>query len=86
MNRSVLGIAAVYSFDFLDNRMDGVLILDNGKHLPTKLRALEEYAEEMRAPPHSHSLEHVLALARHRGYSAGLDAVEAFMAYRMIRR
>ena len=86
MNRSVLGIAAVYSLDFLDNRMDGLPILDIGKHLPTKLRALEAYAEEKRSPPHSRSLEHVLALTKHRGYSAGLDAAEAFMAYRMIRR
>ena len=51
----------------------------------SKLDALEAYAEEMRAPPHSRSMAHVEVLAHHRGYSVGVDAAEAFEVYRIIR-
>jgi hypothetical protein len=39
----------------------------------------------MRAAPHSRSLEHVRALAVHRGMSVGVAAAEAFMVIRSIR-
>lgn len=59
--------------------------VDISKHLRTKLRALEAYTEEMRKAPHSRSIEHIEVLARHRGYSIGINAAEAFEAYRVIR-
>ncbi|MDR1349666.1 MAG: PIG-L family deacetylase [Zoogloeaceae bacterium] len=53
--------------------------------LDKKIAALTAYHEEMRAPPHSRSLEHLRALAVHRGMSAGVEAAEAFMVVRMLR-
>ncbi len=50
----------------------------------TKRRALEAYAEEMRAFPHPRSFEALEALATWRGASAGLRAAEAFMVVREI--
>ncbi len=49
-----------------------------------KQRALDAYAEEMRAFPHARSAEAVAALAAWRGASAGLAAAEAFMVLREI--
>lgn len=59
--------------------------VDISQQFGIKLKALEAYADEMRAAPHSRSAEHVEALARHRGHSVGVDAAEAFEVYRMIR-
>jgi LmbE family N-acetylglucosaminyl deacetylase len=61
------------------------LFVDVTDYLPTKQRALAAYAEELRPVPHSRSMEHLEALARHRGYCMGLDAAEAFVVYRLIR-
>lgn len=56
------------------------------RFLPKKLTALEAYALEMRAIPHSRSIAHAEILARHRGYCVGLEAAEAFVPYRVIKR
>ena len=61
------------------------LYVDISTQFPAKLAALEAYAEEMRSTPHSRSVEHVEVLARHRGYSIGVQVAEAFVVYRMIR-
>lgn len=61
------------------------LFVDIGAQLDIKLRALEAYGLEMRAPPHSRSLIHVERLAQHRGYCLGVDAAEAFMVMRVLR-
>jgi LmbE family N-acetylglucosaminyl deacetylase len=53
--------------------------------LGKKLDAVSAYSEEMRMKPHSRSTEHVEILARHRGFSIGMDAAEAFEVYRFIR-
>ena len=55
------------------------------RQLTKKLDALEAYAEEMRKPPHSRSMDHAELLAHHRGYSIGVAAAEAFEVYRIIR-
>ncbi len=60
------------------------LFVDISTHLGVKMQALSAYAEEMRTAPHSRSFEHVEMLARHRGYSVGLDAVEAFSIVRKL--
>lgn len=59
--------------------------VDISTYLPQKLRALEKYAEEMRAAPHSRSVEHVEYLARHRGMCVGVAAAEAFVPLRTLR-
>ena len=61
------------------------LFIDIGTQLETKMRALDAYEHEMRAFPHSRSLEHIRHLAGHRGSSVGMEAVEAFMVMRLIR-
>ena len=60
------------------------LYVDITAQLPSKLGALEAYEDEMRATPHSRSVEHAEVLARHRGYSIGVQVAEAFVVYRMI--
>lgn len=61
------------------------LFVDITDHLDTKLKALEAYKIEMRPAPHSRSVEHIRALAIHRGHSAGVSAAEAFMVMRINR-
>ncbi|WP_417277131.1 PIG-L deacetylase family protein [Castellaniella sp.] len=53
-------------------------------HLEKKCRAAGAYELEMRSAPHSRCIEHVRHLAKHRGYSVGLDAAEAFVVVRRI--
>lgn len=67
------------------NKFEPSLFVDIGEYLNAKLKALEAYQVEMRAAPHSRSLEHVESLARHRGYSVGVHAAEAFTIIRLVR-
>jgi len=61
------------------------LYVDISSFLKKKLEALEAYKIEMRSSPHSRSIEHCEFLARHRGYSVGVSAAEAFMVARVVR-
>lgn len=58
--------------------------VDVSDYLPKKLGALAAYEIEMRPAPHSRSVSHVEALARHRGNCVGLEATEAFEIVRLI--
>ena len=62
------------------------LYIDITKYMNKKIKALEAYNEELRKPPHSRSIEHVKILAKHRGYSMGVEMAEAFEVYRIINR
>jgi LmbE family N-acetylglucosaminyl deacetylase len=59
--------------------------VDISAQLERKFRALAAYRDEMRPTPHSRSLEHLRAMAIHRGHEAGLSAAEAFKVIRLIR-
>lgn len=59
--------------------------VDITKYIQIKLKTLEAYADEMRAPPHSRSIKHAELLAQHRGYSVGINMAEAFEIYRIIK-
>jgi LmbE family N-acetylglucosaminyl deacetylase len=61
------------------------LFVDISAQMEIKMQALEAYALEMRASPHSRSLTHLRCLAQHRGNSVGVEAAEAFMVMRTIR-
>jgi len=61
------------------------MFIDISAYLHMKVKALEAYALEMRPAPHSRSVENLIALAHHRGYSVGVDAAEAFMVIRTLR-
>ncbi len=54
--------------------------------LAVKMAALEIYAEEMRPWPHARSFQAVEALAKWRGACVGVEAAEAFMLARSLRR
>jgi LmbE family N-acetylglucosaminyl deacetylase len=54
------------------------------KYLNTKIEALNAYSHEMRASPHSRSLENITALARNRGHTVGVEYAEAFYQLRQI--
>lgn len=58
--------------------------VDISNYLPKKLGALAAYDIEMRPVPHSRSIAHVEALARHRGNCVGLEVAEAFEVVRIV--
>lgn len=51
---------------------------------PQKVQALEAYGDEMRAAPHSRSMEGLAALAQLRGMQNGLEMAEAFEVLRKV--
>jgi len=59
--------------------------VDISAQLERKMQALAVYCDEMRPGPHSRSIEHLRAMAIHRGHEAGLFAAEAFAVIRLIR-
>jgi LmbE family N-acetylglucosaminyl deacetylase len=59
--------------------------VDISDQLERKIRALEAYSFEIRSSPHSRSIDHLKALAIHRGNEVGLEAAEAFSVIRLIR-
>lgn len=86
--REIYGFEVLSSTEWATPRLNAflpTLFVDISKHLPDKLKALEAYSDEMREMPHSRSMRHVEALARHRGFSVGMDAAEAFEVFRISR-
>lgn len=69
---------------FSSRQFDPVYFVDISDHLEVKMKALNEYRDEMREPPHPRSLSRVEALARWRGATVGCDAAEAFTVIRQI--
>lgn len=61
------------------------VFIDITEYLTVKIRASEAYYEEMREVPHTRSLQHIELLAKHRGYSVGIYAAEAFMLVREVK-
>lgn len=59
---------------------------DIAETLPAKMEALRHYRSEIREWPHPRSYDAVEHLARWRGATAGVEAAEAFMLGRNIRR
>ena len=88
------GVKSIYAFEVLSStewQTPSVMpfipnvFVDIGDYLSTKMQVIRAYEEEMRNVPHTRSLEHIELLAKHRGYSVGVDAAEAFMLVREIR-
>jgi LmbE family N-acetylglucosaminyl deacetylase len=61
------------------------LFVDITPYLDVKIASLAAYQIEMRPLPHSRSVEHLRAMALHRGCSVGLYAAEAFMVIRVLK-
>ena len=60
------------------------MFVDISDYWYLKKKALQAYSLEMRGTPHSRSFAHLECLAKHRGYSIGVEAAEAFMALRLL--
>jgi LmbE family N-acetylglucosaminyl deacetylase len=60
------------------------VFVDITDFLSIKIQAFKSYQSEIREVPHSRSQEHLELLAKHRGYSVGVKAAEAFMLVRSI--
>lgn len=63
----------------------GNYAVDIENYLSIKESALSAYGLEMRAFPHSRSIEHIKALAKHNGAVYGLPAAEVFILIRVVR-
>lgn len=61
------------------------VFIDISEHIEEKHRSLNAYAEEMRPPPHSRSIENTLNLAKTRGAIIGVEYAEAFISLRQIK-
>lgn len=59
------------------------IFIDIDSHWECKRLSLLAYAQEMRPPPHSRSIEHLDILSQHRGFCVGMRRAEAF---KLIRR
>ena len=62
------------------------LFIDISDTWHLKLEAIKEYELEMKAPPHSRSMEGLENLAKYRGNQAGLNYAEAFEIIKKIDR
>jgi N-acetylglucosamine malate deacetylase 1 len=87
-------VKEVYGFEVLSSTEWGApqqnpfvpnMYVDISQFLAKKCEVLGAYVSEMREAPHSRSIDHVQHLARHRGYSVGVRAAEAFSVVRLIK-
>lgn len=87
-------VKEIYAFEVMSSTEWGApgmpwftpqLSVDISDYIDIKLAALKDYQIEMRPVPHSRSIEHIRALALHRGYSVGVYAAEAFVTVRVLR-
>ena len=88
-------VKEIYAFEVLSStewQTPGLMpfvpnvFVDISDYLEKKVATINAYCEEMREIPHSRSIEHLIALAKHRGYSVGVGAAEAFMLIRGIQQ
>lgn len=89
-------LTEIYCFEVLSstewNQAEGTrtfspnYFVDIGTSLEQKLAAFQKHSFELRPWPHSRSLESIGFLAKSRGSSVGLEAAEAFMMLRCVKR
>lgn len=88
-----ISVREIYTFEVMSSTewsSPGIMpfipnhFVDISAYVETKHQALGAYATEMRATPHSRSVENLMALARHRGSAVGLDAAEGFVVVRSV--
>lgn len=87
-------VKEIYGFEVLSStewQTPGVLsfvpnvYIDITDYIEIKRTVLEVYAEEMREPPHSRSIENTIRLSGCRGATVGFDYAEAFMLLRLLK-
>jgi len=85
-------VKEIYGFEIMSstewaiptkNSFEPIKFVDIEHFINIKIDALNAYRQEMRPVPHSRSLEHIVALSKHRGYSVGLNFAESFEIYRI---
>jgi len=88
-----LSVREIYSFEVISStdwsastsrKFNPQLYTNITNYIDIKVRSLEAYRYEMREHPHSRSIEHALALAKHRGLSMGCDYAESFEVIRIL--
>lgn len=86
-------VRAIYAYEILSStdwappsgdNFQPTRLSDISSTLESKIAALSCYAHDLRDAPHSRSIDGVRALARHRGFSVGLEAAEAFVVIRQL--
>ncbi len=85
-------IEEIYSYEVVSSTEWGLQgayfqpnrFVDVSDFFSKKIEAIQAYHEEMRLFPHSRSIEHIDALAVHRGATVGLKKAEAFFLVRAI--
>lgn len=86
-------VRAIYAYEVLSstdwappsgNYFQPTRFSDISSTLESKIAALACYASDLRDAPHSRSIDGVRALARHRGFSVGFEAAEAFVVIRQL--
>ena len=86
-------VKTIYAFEVLSStewQTPGLIsfvpnvFVDITDYLSTKIKSCNAYYEEMRNVPHSRSVENIELLAKHRGYTVGVNAAEAFVLLRSI--
>jgi LmbE family N-acetylglucosaminyl deacetylase len=60
------------------------VFIDISKHINTKMAAMAKYKSELKECPHPRSFEGIMALARLRGMTVGVQFAEAFMLIRSV--
>lgn len=87
-------VKEIYSFEVLSatewnaphvNPFNPNYFVDITPYIKEKMGSLEAYGIEMRAEPHTRSVEHVKVLAKHRGNSVGINYAEAFLLIRFLK-
>jgi LmbE family N-acetylglucosaminyl deacetylase len=88
-------VREIYSFEvmsssewspFSENVFTPKMYKDISPYIDLKMAALQAYRLEMRNAPHARSMEHLRALATHRGHSVGVEYAESFVVERLIER
>ena len=85
--REIYGFEVLSSTEwstFKETQFKPTFFVNITNYISKKVNAIKIYKDEMRDPPHSRSINHVEVLAKHRGYSIGVDMAEAFEVYRII--
>lgn len=85
------GVQQILAFEVVSSTEWGLqpfapnVFVDVSAYMPQKIAALQAYGAEMRPAPHARSLQHIEALAVHRGHGCGCAHAEAFVLVRSLR-
>lgn len=79
LKSAIIGCGWVADHPFLPNKF-----VDVSEYMKAKEKALYTYSDEMRATPHSRSVENIVRLNQCRGHGVGYQYAEAFSVIRVL--